>query len=82
MGRHDEIASHSRKAINLSLDGALVAEARRLGINISRACEAGLAEQIAREHGRLWKEENAAMLQSSNDYVERHGLPLGRYRQF
>jgi antitoxin CcdA len=83
LGEHDqEIAAQIRKATNVSLDMALVTEAKRLGINISRACETGLTEQIAREHGRLWKEQNASAIESSNSYVERCGLPLNRYRRF
>jgi antitoxin CcdA len=34
-----------RKATNLSLDEKLVAEAKELGVNLSRACEAGLAAE-------------------------------------
>ncbi|CAN5520844.1 type II toxin-antitoxin system CcdA family antitoxin [soil metagenome] len=83
MGRHEtELAAQVRKPTNVSLDTALVAEAKRLGINISRACEVGLTEQIAKEHGRLWRTANADALESSNAYVERHGLPLSHYRRF
>ncbi|WP_176593480.1 type II toxin-antitoxin system CcdA family antitoxin [Sphingobium sp. EM0848] len=83
MGRHEyDLATQARKPTNVSLDIALVAEAKRLGINISRACEVGLTEQIAKERGRLWKEENASALESSNSYVDRRGLPLGQYRRF
>ena len=83
MGRYEhEFTPQARKPTNVSLDIALVAEAKRLGINISRACEVGLAEQIAKERGRLWKEENAPALESSNSYVDRHGLPLSQYRRF
>ena len=83
MGRHDhDLATQARRSINVSLDMALVAEAKRLGINISRACGVGLTAQIAKERGRLWKEENASALESSNSYVDRHGLPLSQHRQF
>jgi len=78
---HD-FPAHPRKPTNISLDMQLVAEAKRLGINISRACEAGLSRQIADEHGRQWKRDNAAALESSNAYADRHGLPLAGYRQF
>jgi antitoxin CcdA len=71
-----------RKATNVSLDPQLVAEAKRLGINISRACETGLSQQIAEEHGRRWKHDNAAALESSNTYVEHNGVPLAQHRQF
>jgi antitoxin CcdA len=83
MVKHEkDLATASRRPTNISLDTRLVAEARALGINISRACEAGLSGQIAREHARRWKEENAAALASSNAYVDAHGLPLAQYRQF
>jgi hypothetical protein len=32
--------------------------------------------------GRLWKEENAAAMESSNSFVEQRRLPLDRHRQF
>lgn len=83
MGSHDsDIVGQARKPTNISLDVALVAEAKRLGINISRACESGLIDQIARERAKRWKADNAAALESSNEYVDRHGLPLSRHRRF
>jgi len=83
MPSHDnQLSGPTRRATNVSLDIELVAEARRLGINVSRACETGLIRQIAEERGRLWKQENRAALDSSNAYVEREGLPLARHRRF
>jgi len=32
--------------------------------------------------GRQWLEENADAIKAWNDYVEQHGLPLAKYRQF
>lgn len=71
-----------RKPTNVSLDPALIEQARELDINISRACERGLAEQIAKARADQWREENAEAIRSSNEWVERNGLPLARYRQF
>jgi antitoxin CcdA len=71
-----------RKATNVSLDADLIEQARALDINISRACERGLVEQIAKTRGQRWLQENVDALASSNEYVERNGLPLARYRQF
>ncbi|MDB5704817.1 MAG: Post-segregation antitoxin (ccd killing mechanism protein) encoded by the plasmid [Sphingomonas bacterium] len=71
-----------RRAANISLDSALIDDAKELGINISRACEEGLAKQIAEERGRRWLEENRAAIESSNAWVAEHGLPLAKYRQF
>lgn len=71
-----------RRPTNLSLDARLVEEAKRLGLNLSRACERGLAEQIAEERARRWKAENADALASSNAFVEEKGLPLAGLRRF
>lgn len=71
-----------RKATNVSLDRALVEEARSLGINLSQACEQGIAQQVAKQRAERWLDENRAALESSNAHVEAHGLPLARFRQF
>ena len=71
-----------RKATNISLDADLLDQARELDINISRACERGLVEQISKARSERWLAENAEAIASSNEWVERNGLPLARYRQF
>lgn len=76
------VAEAPKKATNLSISEALLADAKELQINISRAAEAGLDRAIAEKRTELWLEENREALQSSNDYVERNGLPLAKYRQF
>ncbi|MCG8512082.1 MAG: type II toxin-antitoxin system CcdA family antitoxin [Rhodospirillales bacterium] len=75
-------ATTAKKPTNLSLDTALLAEAKGLKINLSQAAETGLRQAVAEAKTRAWKSENAAALESSNRWVETHGLPLGRYRQF
>lgn len=75
-------AEAARRPTNVSLDVALVGEARELGINISRACEEGLAKQVAKSLAEQWLEENRQAIESSNAWVEKHGLPLARYRTF
>ncbi len=72
----------TRKAANLSLDEGLVSDARELKINISRAAEEGIARAIKAERERLWLLENAEAIDQANAYVEKHGLPFGKYRQF
>jgi antitoxin CcdA len=80
MGR---IASNAiRQPANLSIDAQLMKEAKALEVNVSRAAEAGIAEAVAAEKSRLWKLENRAALEAWNDYVDRNGLPLARFRQF
>lgn len=73
--------THRRRPSNLSLDADLVAEARALDINVSRAAEEGLARAVSEEKARRWKEENREAMESWNAYVEKHGLPLEKYRK-
>ncbi len=71
-----------RRPTNVSLDAGLVREARELSINISRACEEGLAQSIREARARQWREANREALDSSNAFVDAKGLPLQRFRQF
>lgn len=71
-----------KRPTNVSLNGSLLDQARALSINISRACERGIALRIAEVQSSRWLEENRSAIEASNAYVERNGLPLARYRQF
>lgn len=71
-----------RRPTNVSLDSALVDEARSLGINLSHACERGIIEQVAKTRAERWTDENREALASSNAFVETRGLPLAGNRQF
>ena len=76
------ISSGRRRATNVSLDTALLKEAKALKVNISRACERGLAQEVAAARQTRWLEDNAAALDGVNAFVEQHGLPLARHRKF
>ena len=75
-------AKTPRKATNLTLDAQAIADAKELGINISAACEQGLVVAISKARGEKWLRENRAAIDSSNAWVEKHGLPLAKYRMF
>lgn len=71
-----------KKATNVSLSAELVEEAKKLGINVSEACQSGLAAEVKRTCEAAWKEENRAAIESWNDYTRKNGLPLAKYRRF
>ena len=71
-----------RRPINLSIDSALIDEAKALDINVSRVCEDALRAHLRAEKEARWLEENKAAFEASNAYVAEHGLPLERYRLF
>lgn len=72
----------ARKPTNLSLDPALLEEARALGVNVSRAAEGGLREAVRKARGEAWLRENAEAIESYNRWIEENGLPLEGLRMF
>ncbi len=72
----------ARRPVNLSLDESLVVSARSLDINISRACETGLARAVKEERERRWRETHREMIEANNLWIEQNGLPLEDYRLF
>jgi antitoxin CcdA len=49
------------------------------GVKTDNKCRAGSDSENCAER---WLQENYAALESSNSYVERHGIPLSEYRRF
>lgn len=72
----------TRVAVNISIDPALVAAAKDLDVNVSRAAETGIAAHVQAARRARWLEENAKALESSNRFAENSGLPLARHRMF
>jgi antitoxin CcdA len=75
-------APRRKKAANLSVDEALLERARRLGLNLSRVFEAGLAEAVRRHEGEAWLKRNRAALDAYNEHVEKHGVFSDKLRSF
>lgn len=71
-----------KKPTNVSLAAHLVEEAKQLGINVSEACQSGLAAQVKKAREDAWKIENRAAIESWNEYTRKHGMPYDEYRQF
>lgn len=76
------MASSSRKATNLSIDTKLLSEAKALNINLSRAAEDGVKAAVREAKELRWKENNVEAIESSNAYVEKHGVPLEKFKPY
>lgn len=76
------MAQTSRKQSSIEVDERLLSEARDLKLDVSQAATDGITRAVKAEKERLWKIENAEAIQAANDYVEKHGLPLAKYRLF
>lgn len=70
------------KPTNVSLDVALVEEAKALGVSISQASNRGLELAVRKARAERWLEENRDALESSNEWMAANGLPLEKYRLF
>jgi antitoxin CcdA len=68
----------TKKATNVTLDQAMLEDAKALGINISQAAEAGVRAAVR----AAWIEENRDVIEEWNKWVEENGLPLEEYRMF
>ena len=53
-----------------------------LEANVSQATEEGIAAALESRQQERWLAENQDALESSNLFIEQHGLPLSRYRSF
>ena len=71
-----------RRSTSLTLDRALLDQAKELGVNISRAAEAGVLAAVKAERARRWKVDNAEAVAAYNKWIEENGIPLSQYRKF
>lgn len=59
----------------VEIDPRLIAEAQRLGIDVTAAVAADLSARIDAARRRAqWREENRAAIQSANDELAQRGL--------
>lgn len=67
-----------RRPVNVTIDQQLVKDAKDQGVNLSQAAEEGVRKALAEK----WLEDNAEAIKSVNDWVDKNGLPLEKYRMF
>ena len=79
---HRHAQTIRRRATNVTLPESLLAEARAAGINVSQACERGVAAAVADARRQRWLHENQDAIAGWNAHVAEHGLPLARFKQF
>jgi len=72
------MASTAPKAEGPALPPKLLQEALRLGVPTAGRS----LEQVRQAVREAWNEENGEAIKAWNDWVEKNGLPLERYRAF
>ena len=74
--------SASKKAVNLTIDAALLREARDRDINLSATLERALSEALRQDRRERWLSENKRGIKAYNDQVETHGAFADTLRSF
>lgn len=64
----------SKVRVNLTLDAALVAQAKAVGVNLSAVAEEAIRLQTRAEESRRWIEQNRSALEAKAKLVEEQGL--------
>ena len=72
----------SKRAANLTLSTQVLADAKALGINISKACDTHLRELVRKEKEARWKAEHVDFIQAYNQTVAEESLPLDAWKTF
>jgi len=80
MGKALEV--RTRKSTNVTLPPEVLDRAEELGINLSRASERGVREEIQETEARRWADDNSELVAAYTSMVDRDGLPLAKYRTF
>jgi antitoxin CcdA len=74
----DQEATAFRQRIEAKREANLIAVAEEVGMDMSRRSDPGFADEVRQR----WIEANKEAFASLNAYVEKHGLPLEKYRAF
>lgn len=78
----DPRSKPSKKAVNLSLDSDLLAQARELGLNLSGVAEQALAYAVSARLAERWAVENREAVAAYNQRIEARGVFSDGLRAF
>ncbi|MEK7264488.1 MAG: type II toxin-antitoxin system CcdA family antitoxin [Pseudomonadota bacterium] len=65
------VTTPRRRSVNLTIPEDIMAAAKKLGINASKAAEAGLRQEVKKKLGEQWLAENQSALNAHNKRVEK-----------
>ena len=69
-----------KKAVNVTIDPGLAAEARAAGLNVSGVLDRALRTELKAHREAKWRKDNKAAIEESNDEVALNGLWCDKYR--
>jgi antitoxin CcdA len=71
-----------KRAVNVTVDEHVLADAKQLGMNLSQVLEDELRRRVKEEKTRRWQEENKDAIESHNRFIEKHGIWSVKYRSW
>jgi len=74
--------SAGKRAVNLSIDAALLREARDQDINLSATLERALEDALRQHRRERWLAENRDGIAAYNEQVDTHGAFADKLRRF
>ena len=74
--------SASKKAVNLSVDAALLRAARDRDINLSATLERALEDALRQDRRARWLVDNRQCIAAYNEQVDAHGAFADTLRSF
>lgn len=77
----DLVDAHKKK-MSLSISEPLAALAKQLDINLSRAAENGILQEVRRRTDEAWQAQNRAAIDAYNRRIEAEGLFAEEHRNF
>ena len=76
------LSAGNKKKMSLSISETLAEAARQLDINLSRAAETGILQEIKRRRENAWLEKNRPAIAAYNERIEKDGLFGEEHRGF
>lgn len=71
-----------KRAVNVTVDEIVLAEAKQLGVNLSQVLEDELKKRVTEERTRRFQEEHREAIEAHNRFIEKHGIWSAKYRSW
>ena len=71
-----------KKAVNLSIDAALLAQAKAAGLNLSAELEQSVRAKVSSLEAEQWKRANALSLSAMAQRIEAEGVAGEEHRAY
>ncbi len=71
-----------KRPANVTISEDVLADAKKLGINLSQTLEDELRKRIKEEKTTRWQEESREAIESYNRFIAEHGIWSKKYRSW